>query len=101
MGMRRKRKKSNDATTRSTCSSSVLNLVQSDVAIIENAALQIHTVWDILYLGKSVFWGIAVLVMTIPINALCLRVLNRLGKLELLYKQRISEQRKRMRPLQT
>jgi hypothetical protein len=48
VGMRRKRKKSNDATTRSTCSSSVLNLVQSDVAIIENAALQIHTVW-----GKS------------------------------------------------
>ena len=35
------------------------------------------------YLGKSVFWGIAVLVLTIPTNALCLRVLNRLGKLEL------------------
>lgn len=35
------------------------------------------------YLGKSVFWGIAVLFMTIPTNALCLRILNRLGKLEL------------------
>ena len=42
-GDEKETKKSNDAT-----SSSVLNLVQSDVAIIENAALQIHTVW-----GKS------------------------------------------------
>jgi len=76
-------------------SSSVLNLMQSDVLIIENAALQIHTIWDGLlqisiysallysYLGSSVIWGIGILLLTIPINSLTLRVLNRLSKDEL------------------
>lgn len=75
-------------------SSSVLNLMQSDVSIIEMASLQIHTLWDGIlqiciysgllykYLGPSVFWGISVLLLTIPTNALCLRALNRLSKLE-------------------
>ena len=75
-------------------SSSVLNLMQSDVSTIEMTSMQIHTVWDGLlqicifsgllfkYLGPSVFWGISVLLLTIPTNALCLRVLNRLSKFE-------------------
>jgi ABC-type multidrug transport system fused ATPase/permease subunit len=75
-------------------SSSVLNLMQSDVSTIENASMQIHTVWDGLlqicifsgllfkYLGPSVLWGISVLLLTIPTNALCLRVLKQLSKSE-------------------
>lgn len=73
---------------------SVLNLIQSDVSTIEMTMLQIHTVWDGLlqiciystllykFLGHSVFWGISVLLLTIPTNALFLRVLNRLSKSE-------------------
>jgi len=72
----------------------VLNLMQSDGSIVESAALQIHTTWDGLlqlaiytsllyrFLGNSVFYGIAVLLATIPVNSITLRVLNRLAKLE-------------------
>lgn len=72
----------------------VLNLMQSDTGIIESAALQFHTTWDgplqiaiyttllFRYLGPSVLWGIAVLILTIPINSVALRVLNRLAKYE-------------------
>lgn len=34
------------------------------------------------YLGPSVIWGIAVLLLTIPTNAITLRILNKLSKLE-------------------
>jgi len=83
-----------DTSAPSVKASSVLNLVQSDVSTIEMTMLQIHTVWDGLlqiciystllykFLGPSVFWGISVLLLTIPTNALFLRVLNRLSKLE-------------------
>lgn len=72
----------------------VLNLMQSDTGIIESAALQIHTIWDgplqiaiyttllYRYLGPSVFWGIGVLLLTIPVNSITLRLLNRLAKFE-------------------
>lgn len=72
----------------------VLNLMQSDTGIVENAALQVHTTWDgplqlaiytsllYHYLGSSVFWGIGVLLMTIPINSVTLRILNRLSRAE-------------------
>jgi len=72
----------------------ILNLMQSDVSILEGTALQIHTIWDGLlqitifstllfkYLGPSVLWGIAVLFLTIPTNSVTLRVLNRLSKYE-------------------
>ena len=72
----------------------VLNLMQSDASIVEFAALQIHTTWDGLlqlaiytsllyrFLGNSVFYGIAVLLATIPINSATLRILNRLAKYE-------------------
>jgi ABC-type multidrug transport system fused ATPase/permease subunit len=72
----------------------VLNLMQSDSSIVESAALQIHTVWDgalqlaiytsLLYrfLGPSVFYGIAVLLATIPLNSITLRLLNRLARRE-------------------
>jgi ABC-type multidrug transport system fused ATPase/permease subunit len=83
-----------DKSAPSVKASSVLNLIQSDVSTIEMTMLQIHTVWDGLlqiciystllykYLGPSVFWGISVLLLTIPTNALFLRVLNRLSKFE-------------------
>jgi ABC-type multidrug transport system fused ATPase/permease subunit len=72
----------------------VLNLMQSDASIVESAAVQIHTTWDgilqlamytyLLYrfLGNSVFYGIGVLVATIPVNSIALRILNRLAKFE-------------------
>lgn len=73
----------------------VLNLMQSDAGIIESATLQFHTLWDgplqiaiytsllFKYLGPSVLWGIGVLLLTIPINAITLRILNRLSKYEI------------------
>lgn len=72
----------------------VLNLMQSDTGIIESAAMQLHTLWDgplqiaiytsllYRYLGSSIFWGIAVLLVTIPVNSVALRILNRLAKYE-------------------
>jgi ATP-binding cassette, subfamily C (CFTR/MRP), member 1 len=72
----------------------VINLMQSDTSIIESAALQFHTVWDgplqiaiyttllFRYLGSSVVWGMAALLMTIPVNSVALRILNRLSKYE-------------------
>ncbi|CAB9499450.1 Multiple drug resistance-associated protein-like transporter 1 [Seminavis robusta] len=72
----------------------VLNLMQSDSSIIEGTVMQIHTLWDaplqiaiyttllFRYLGPSVLFGIAVLVMTIPLNSFTLRILNRLAKYE-------------------
>ena len=75
-------------------SGGVLNLMQSDVTIIEMLTLQLHTLWDGIlqtsiyaallykYLGPPVIWGIAVLLTTIPINAVTLRILNRLNRRE-------------------
>lgn len=72
----------------------VLNLMQSDASLIESAALQFHTLWDgplqiiiyttllFRYLGPSVVWGIAVLLLTIPINSITLRILNHLSRYE-------------------
>lgn len=72
----------------------VLNLMQSDASIIESAASQIHTTWDaplqiaiyttllFRYLGPSVLWGIAVPLLTIPVNSVALLLLNRLSKYE-------------------
>jgi len=72
----------------------VLNLMQSDTGIIESAALQLHTIWDgplqiaiyttllFRYLGPPVFWGIGVLLLTIPVNSVTLRLLNRLSRFE-------------------
>jgi ATP-binding cassette subfamily C (CFTR/MRP) protein 1 len=72
----------------------VMNLMQSDASIIESAVLQFHTLWDgalqiaiytsllFRYLGPPVFWGIGVLLLTIPINSVTLRLLNRLSKYE-------------------
>lgn len=72
----------------------VLNLMQSDASIIESTAMQLHTIWDgplqiaiytgllFKYLGPSVLYGIAVLLLTIPFNSFTLRVLNRLSKYE-------------------
>jgi ABC-type multidrug transport system fused ATPase/permease subunit len=89
-----KKKKKKKKKASMAGSSSVLNLMQSDVSTIEMASLQIHTLWDGIlqiciysgllykYLGPSVFWGISVLLLTIPTNAICLRSLNRLSKLE-------------------
>merc|ERR1711879_821001 len=57
---------------------SVLNLMQNDAGTIESIAVQFHTLWDsplqiviymsllFRYLGPSVFWGIAILILTIP-----------------------------------
>jgi len=72
----------------------VLNLMQSDTSMIESAAVQVHTLWDgplqiaiyttllFRYLGPSVLWGMGVLLMTIPLNSVTLRILNRLSKFE-------------------
>ena len=80
--------------SRAIGSGGVLNLMQSDTSIIESATLQVHTTWDgilqlsmytyLLYrfLGKPVFYGVAVLVGTIPVNSITLRILNRLTKYE-------------------
>jgi len=75
-------------------SGGVLNLMQSDASIIENAALQVHTLWDgplqigiytyLLFqcLGPSVAWGLAVLLSVIPTNSIVLRISDRLARLE-------------------
>jgi ABC-type multidrug transport system fused ATPase/permease subunit len=79
-------------------SGGVLNLMQSDVAIIEMLTLQLHTLWDGIlqtsiyvallykYLGPPVLYGVMVLLTTIPINAITLRLLNRLNRKETLSK---------------
>eukprot|EP00986_Skeletonema_menzelii_P005340 scaffold1924_cov140-Skeletonema_menzelii.AAC.4 len=76
-------------------SGEVVNLMQSDATMLEMLTLQLHTIWDgalqiaiyiaLLYkfLGTSVFWGLGVLLTTIPINALTLRMLNRLSVKEI------------------
>ncbi len=76
-------------------SGEVVNLMQSDATMLEMLTMQLHTIWDgalqiaiyiaLLYkfLGKSVFWGLGVLLTTIPINALTLRILNRLSVKEI------------------
>jgi ATP-binding cassette, subfamily C (CFTR/MRP), member 1 len=88
--------KGDNAATLSTPlgAGAVLNLMQSDASIIESVAMQFHTLWDgplqiaiytallFRYLGPSVWWGIAVLMTTIPINSVALSVLNRLAKYE-------------------
>ncbi len=75
-------------------SGGVLNLMQSDAAIIEALTMQLHTLWDGLlqisiyigllyrYLGSPVLWGLSVLLATIPVNAMILRLLNRLNRRE-------------------
>lgn len=75
-------------------SGGALNLMQSDAAIIEALTMQLHTLWDGLlqisiyigllykYLGTPVIWGLSVLLATIPINAIILRILNRLNRRE-------------------
>jgi len=79
-------------------SGGVLNLMQSDATNIELLTLQLHTIWDGLlqiaiyitllykYLGPSTLKGLAVLLGTIPINAMILRMLNRLNRQEMLSK---------------
>lgn len=79
-------------------SGGVLNLMQSDATNIELLTLQLHTIWDGLlqiaiyitllykYLGPSTLKGLAVLLATIPINAMILRKLNRLNRQEMLSK---------------
>ena len=98
---KKKKKKKNGSETQQNAgqpaaigSGGVLNLMQSDTGIIEQAALQIHILWDgilqlivyttLLYrfLGPSVIYGCIVLVATIPINSIALRILNRLTKYE-------------------
>ena len=68
--------------------------MQNDCGILESTALQVHTLWDgplqiaiytsllFRYLGPSVVWGIVVLLMTIPVNSITLRWLQRLSKAE-------------------
>jgi ATP-binding cassette subfamily C (CFTR/MRP) protein 1 len=70
-------KRKSDQEKKALGSGGVLNLMQSDASIIESAAIQIHTTWDgllqiaiystLLYktLGRSIFWGIAVLLSVI------------------------------------
>ncbi|OEU10585.1 P-loop containing nucleoside triphosphate hydrolase protein [Fragilariopsis cylindrus CCMP1102] len=74
--------------------SGVLNLMQSDAATIEGAAMQLHTFWDgplqisiytyllFQYIGPSVAWGLAVLLTVIPLNSITLRILDRLSQKE-------------------
>ena len=86
--------RNNNATITTTSnfgSGSVLNLMQSDVTIIEMLTLQLHTLWDGLlqisiytallyrFLGTPVLLGVMVLLTTIPLNAITLRILNRLN----------------------
>jgi len=73
---------------------SMLNLMQTDASVLENTALQLHTLWDgplqiaiyttllYRYLGKSVLYGMTVLLLTIPVNILLLRVLNTMTRYE-------------------
>jgi ABC-type multidrug transport system fused ATPase/permease subunit len=68
--------------------------MQSDAAIIEGGAMQVHTLWDgplqialytyllFQYLGPSVWYGVGVLSTVIPINAIILRILDRLAQYE-------------------
>jgi len=75
-------------------SGGILNLMQSDASLIEWAAVQVHTIWDgplqiaiystllYKYLGPPVLWGISVLLLTIPMNSITLRLLNRLSRYE-------------------
>lgn len=70
---------------------SILNLMQSDVGFVESAALQLHTAWDAVlqiamytallykFLGKAVFYGVSVLLITIPLNAALLSHLTSLS----------------------
>ena len=53
--------------------------------IFSDGLLQISIYSALLYsyLGPSVIWGIGILLLTIPINSLTLRILNRLSKDEL------------------
>jgi len=89
---KKKRKKTKMAALGS---GGVLNLMQSDATTIEMLTMQLHTLWDGLlqisiyiallyrFLGPPVIWGVAVLLTTIPINAMTLRILNRLNRKEL------------------
>jgi len=88
-------KDSDESTTttkkKSLGAGGVLNLMQSDTSIIENAFMQIHNLWDAplqiamytlllyRYLGSSVFYGVAVLLAMIPLNSYTLRILNKLS----------------------
>lgn len=70
-------KRKSDQEKKALGSGGVLNLMQSDASIVESAVMQIHTTWDgllqiaiystLLYktLGRSIFWGIAVLLSVI------------------------------------
>jgi ATP-binding cassette subfamily C (CFTR/MRP) protein 1 len=90
-----KDKKKKKKRASSMGSGEVVNLMQSDATMLEMLTLQLHTIWDgalqiaiyiaLLYkfLGTSVFWGLGVLLTTIPINALTLRILNRLSVKEI------------------
>ena len=90
-----KKKKKNKKRASAMGSGEVVNLMQSDATMLEMLTLQLHTIWDgalqigiyiaLLYkfLGKSVFWGLGVLLTTIPLNALTLRILNRLSVKEI------------------
>jgi hypothetical protein len=72
----------------------VLNLTQSDAAILESTAIQLHTIWDgplqiivytlllFRYLGPSVLWGIGVLLLVIPLNCITLGILNKMRRFE-------------------
>lgn len=72
----------------------VLNLMQSDAAILESTAMQLHTIWDgplqiivytsllFRYLGPSVLWGIGVLLLVIPLNSITLGILNKMRRFE-------------------
>uniref|UniRef100_A0A7S1BJE7 Uncharacterized protein n=2 Tax=Corethron hystrix TaxID=216773 RepID=A0A7S1BJE7_9STRA len=94
--------KKNDDKSRSTTASigvgGVLNLMQTDTTILESTTMQLHTIWDgplqitiysiLLFrnLGTSALWGMAVLLLTIPLNTMTLRFLNRLRRAELFSK---------------
>jgi ATP-binding cassette subfamily C (CFTR/MRP) protein 1 len=74
--------------------SSALNPIQTDVTTVKSAFLMIHTVWDGLLqiaiysalllrtLGPSMLYGLAFLLITIPVISVILRVLNRLNRHE-------------------
>ena len=91
----KKKAKKKTAYSSSMGSGEVVNLMQSDATTLEFLTMQLHTIWDGLlqiliyvallykFLGPSVLWGLGVLLTTIPINAMTLRVLNRLSKKEI------------------
>jgi len=86
---------SGDKDKKNMGSGEIVNLMQSDATMLEMLTLQLHTTWDGLlqigiyvallyrYLGASVLWGLGVLLTTIPLNAMTLRILNRLSKNEI------------------